>query len=131
MRLVGDHHGDTLIAANHFASSLLDLRHHEEARALLRKTVPLARRVLGDSNQVTLTLRWNYSVALCRNGDGTEDDLREAVMMLEETERTARRVFGAAHPTVIEMEQAKIYLRAALAAREAYAVQDAVCVTDK
>ena len=34
----------------------------------------------------------------------TFDDLREAMTMLEETARIARRVFGTAHPTTIGIE---------------------------
>ena len=47
------------------------------------------------------------------------DDLREAVTTLEETERTARRVLGGAHPLIVEMEPALKNSRAALRAREA------------
>ena len=48
----------------------------------------------------------------------TLDDLREAVTTLEETSRTARRVLGGAHPTVVKMERALRDARAALRARE-------------
>jgi len=34
----------------------------------------------------------------------TLDDLREAVTTFEDTERTARRVFGGAHPLVMTIE---------------------------
>jgi len=34
----------------------------------------------------------------------TLDDLREGVTTLEETERTARRVFGGAHPLVLDIK---------------------------
>ena len=34
----------------------------------------------------------------------TLDDLREAVAKLEDVERTARRVFGGAHPTTLQIE---------------------------
>ena len=50
--------------------------------------------------------------------DATLDDLREAVAMLEETERTARRVFGGAHPLVLDIEDELRDARAALRARE-------------
>ena len=49
----------------------------------------------------------------------TLDDLREAVTTLEETERTARRVFGGAHPTHNGIEADLRNARAALRAREA------------
>ena len=36
--------------------------------------------------------------------DATLDDIREAETTIAETERTARRVFGAAHPLVGKIE---------------------------
>ena len=46
------------------------------------------------------------------------DDLREAVVTLEETSRTARRVLGGAHPTTGGIEVDLEKSRAALDARE-------------
>ena len=66
----------------------------------MRKTMPIALRVLGESNDLTLKTRWNYAKALYKDSDATLDERREAVRTLEETERTARRVFGDAHPLV-------------------------------
>ena len=45
-------------------------------------------------------------------------DLREAVETLEETERTARRVLGGAHPVVGSIETFLRIAREELAARE-------------
>ena len=50
--------------------------------------------------------------------DATLDDLREAVAMLEETERTARRVLGEAHPLTEGILRHLRKARAALGARE-------------
>ena len=55
---------------------------------------------------------------LCNDPDTTLDDIREAVTTLEETERTARRVFGGAHPTTEGIEGDLRDARAALRARE-------------
>ena len=63
-------------------------------------------------------MRSNYAVALVNNGDTTLDDLREGVGMLAETARTARRVFGGAHPLTTGIEGALRQSRAALRARE-------------
>ena len=57
-------------------------------------------------------------MARFENPTATLDDLREAVTTLEETERTARRVLGRAHPIVVAMEQSLRNARAALRARE-------------
>ena len=50
--------------------------------------------------------------------EATLGDLREAEATLEDTERIARRVFGGAHPLVVEMELALRCVREALRARE-------------
>ena len=55
--------------------------------------------------------------ALYKNPAATLDDLSEAVNTLEEMERTARRVFGSAHPLVANIETSLREARAALRAR--------------
>ena len=62
------------------------------------KTMPVARRVLGDNHEVTLRVKLTYALALYNDTGATLDDLREAVTTLEETARTARRVLGGTHP---------------------------------
>ena len=109
------------LAANNYASALNDLKDFKEAKALLRKTIPIARRVLGEGNELGLGMRMNYAVALYRDPSATLDDLREAVTTLEDTERIARRVFGGAHPLTITIEGNLRDSRVALRAREASA----------
>jgi hypothetical protein len=58
-----------------------------------------------------------YASALYRDDCATLDDLREAVKTLEETERTARRVFGTSHPITLGIEAALRKSRATLRAR--------------
>ena len=53
-----------------------------------------------------------------RDDAATLDDLREAVTMLEETERIARRVFGGAHPDAVGIEASLQNARTVLLARE-------------
>ena len=101
----GEEHANTLQAANNYASSLILLKRFREAKTVFRKTIPIARRVLGEGDELGLGMRMNYGRALCQDDGATLDDLREAVTTLEETERTARRVFGGAHPLVTEIER--------------------------
>ena len=96
----------------------MKLERLKEAKALLRRTIPVARRVLRDSNNTTLRMRSNYAKALYKDDASTLDDLRKAVTMLEETERTARRVLGSAHPATAGFEKHLQKSRAVLAARE-------------
>ena len=88
------------------------------AEDMMLKTMPVARRVLGENARITLKMQWVYAAALFNDTDATLDDLREAVTTLEETERTTRRVLGGAHPLTTVMEEDLRDARAALAARE-------------
>ena len=103
LKLKGEEHTDTLISANNYADSLIQLQRYKTVMDLLRETLPIARRVLEDSDETMLRLRVNYARALCVvSADavtGTSlDDLREAVTTLEESKRTARRVFRGTRP---------------------------------
>ena len=105
VKLFGEEDYDTLLAASNYASSLKFLEHFEEARSVLRKVMPVAHRVLGESRELTLKIRWIYGQALYMDPDATLDNLREAVSTLEDTERIARRVLGGAHPTAAGIER--------------------------
>ena len=118
LKLNGEEGFATIVAANNCGSSLIDLRRFEEAKSLLRKTIPAARRVIGDTHELTIRLSWNYTMALCEDPAATLDDLREAVTTLEDVARIARRTFGGAHPDVAGIEQSLQDTRAALRARE-------------
>ena len=104
--------------ATNCASSLADLERFEEARALLRKTLPVAQRVLGENDMTTLNLRGIYGAMLHKDPASTLDDLRESVRTLEDLARTARRVLGGAHPLAQNYEYDLRKARAVLRARE-------------
>ena len=114
LKLSGKEHKSTLIAASNFASGLMDLQHFEEAKSLLHKTIPVARRILGESHALTLAMRRNYARALRKDPAATLGDLREAVTALEDLERTARRVLGGTNPFVTGIEHEVEASRAAL-----------------
>ena len=118
MKLDGEEHGQTIVAANNYAVSLLKLERFEEAKALMRKTVPVARRVLGENDENLLKIRWTCAQSLYEDPAATPDDLREAVTTLEETARTAQRVLGGAHPLTEGIEE-DLRDAQALRAREA------------
>ena len=71
-----------------------------------------------DRDRLTLKMRKGYAVALFRDPGATLDDLREAATTLEDAERTARRVFGGAHPLTVDIESNLRDARAALRARK-------------
>ena len=118
LKIHGEDHRESLGGAHSLALSLTDLERFEEAKALLRKTLPTVRRVLGESNGLTLKIRCNYARTLYQDASGTLDDLREAVTTLEEVERISRRVFGGAHPLTSAIKANLRNARANLRARE-------------
>ena len=126
LELSGEENKQTLVAAHNYAESLLTLESFEEAKALLRKTLPVARRVLGENDLLPLSMRTNYARALYQDPSVTLSDLREAVSTLEEIERTARRVLGGGHPTTGMIEVSLRKARAALSARDVSSLGDAM-----
>ena len=97
---------------------LVSLQRSEEAKALLRRTLPVARRVLGEGAKLTLKMRWLYATALYAPTSASLGDLREAVNTLEDTTPTARRVLGGEHPSTVQIEMSLREAREALRARE-------------
>jgi hypothetical protein len=119
LKLEGREHELTLVAANNYASTLIHLKRPQEAKGLLRRLLPVAQRVLGESNGSTLKMRTFYAASLFENPDATLDDLREVVETFEDAARIARRVFGGAHPLVSTIEHNLRISRTARDAREA------------
>ena len=118
VKLYGKQHRSTLLCASNYALSLCKLGREEEGKSLIRKTMPLAQRVFGETDDVTLGMRKLYGMTLYRDPSAALDDLREAVTTLEDTERIARRVLGGAPPDTVGIENDLRHARAALAARE-------------
>jgi tetratricopeptide (TPR) repeat protein len=115
LKLHGAEHRQTLISANNYANSLIELRRFDQAKSLLRKGIRVARRFLGENNETALRMRWIYARALCEDTSATLNDRREAVNTLEDAERIARRVLGTAHPIASGIERELQKCRAALA----------------
>ena len=84
----------------------------------MRRTLPVAKRVLGKNDETTLRMQWAYARALYEDPAATLDDLREAVTTLEDAGRIARRVLGGAHPLTENIGFSLQNTRAALRARE-------------
>ena len=116
LKLNGEEHLETLRAARNLAVTLNELQppSYKEVKALLRRLMLVARRVLGDEHGVTLQMRTIYATALYGDHDATLEDLREAVTTLEETTRTTRRVLSGAHPLTSAIEDELRKARAAL-----------------
>ena len=97
----------------------MTLNRFEETKALFRKMIPVARRVLGKTHDLTIRMRHNYAQSLYLDNGATLDDLREAVSTLEDAERIGRRVLGGENPTAVTIGEALKISRAKLAACEA------------
>ena len=118
MKLYGRDHSCTVTEVSNLANVLNCLHRSEEAKSLLREAIPIARRVLGENDIVKFRMQWNYARALYLDTSATLHDLREAVTRFVEIERTARRVFGEAHPFLGGVGYCLQEARAALRARE-------------
>ena len=84
----------------------------------MRKMMPVAQRVLGKSNELTLRMRLVYAQTLYLNLTASLDDVREAVTTIEGDHRIARRVLGGAHPLVEGFGFELLRAQEMLAARE-------------
>ena len=118
LKLHGEEHVETLIAAGNYTSAVLHLKRFDEAKGLTRKVIPVTRRVLGESNEVMLKMKKIHALALVMDDSATLDDFREAVTTLEDTEPIARRVLGGSHPLSVDIESDLRRARAVLHTRE-------------
>ena len=84
---------------------MIDAKLFKEARTLLRKNIRVARRTRDDQDEFVLDLRTSYAQAIYRDTNSSRSDVYEAVAILEDVVRTARRVFGLQHPNVEEYRQ--------------------------
>ena len=98
LKLYGEEDISTLREASHYASILGDIQRFEEAKVLLRKTLPVAGRIFGEDHIRMLEMRCLYAAASFQVDNATLDDIREAMATLEDMQRNARRVLGGAHP---------------------------------
>jgi tetratricopeptide (TPR) repeat protein len=114
LRLKGEENSDTVNEAYNLADCLCGLDRLDEAKLLLRKTIPVARRVRGESDETTLRMRGTYARTLYMDTRSTLDDLREAADTLVDVERIARRVFGGDHPFTKKTEAILRTVRGAL-----------------
>ena len=84
----------------------------------MHKSIPIARRVAGEEDTLTLGMICFYGQSIYKDNRATLDDLHEAVTTLEDTTRIARRVLGLANPVTGWIGESLRKARAALRARE-------------
>jgi tetratricopeptide (TPR) repeat protein len=119
LELHGEQHPATLRAATNYANIFNIMQRHAETKELLRKTIPVARRALGEGDVSTLRMRWIYAIALHHDNDAPLDNLREAVATLESVANSWKCILGHAHPETPKVQAALEEAREALAERSA------------
>jgi tetratricopeptide (TPR) repeat protein len=119
LKLYGQESFEILREANNYAVLLKELKHFTLATSVLRKSIRVARRVLGENHTLTLTSRSLYAQTILHNPSSTLDEIREAINTLEEMEPIARRTLGIAHPIAVNIQSELQKARALLRAREA------------
>ena len=118
LKLSGEENVETIRETICYAMGLISSKRFKDAKALMCNTLPVARRVIGNTHEYTLRIETTYAQSLYKDPAATLDDLHEAVTTLEETTRTARRVLGSAHPVTEGIEGGLRNSRAGLRARE-------------
>ena len=112
----------TLASAMNYACTLRDLdrrtdatgqphtwHRSQRAKFLLRKLIPVARRVLGEGHEQTIRMRLVYAMCLSDPDAAPRDDVAEATTLLEELLRTAQRIYGPANPLVKNIKETLEY----------------------
>ena len=97
VKLRGKQHVDSIKECGNLIINILELRRFQEAKRLLREVLPVARRVLGNEHNLTLSLCEDLSQATL-HGESSAEEKREALRMLEGTFGVMRRVLGPQHP---------------------------------
>ena len=106
-----------MLSALNLGLSLNALKHRAEAKSLVRKALPAARRTLGRDHEWTLKLESALSEAFYRDDSASTSELRQSVSMCEDGYERARRVYGDAHPLTEELAEVLDDARGNLAGR--------------
>ena len=61
----------TWLLRSDYASTLKDLGRYDDAKSLLCKYIPVARRVVGNSHAFTFKMQWIYAESLYENAGAT------------------------------------------------------------
>ena len=95
--MYGAVHKETLAVAYNLAVAMELNNHNDEAVSFMRKHLPVARRLIGPDDSLTLLM----SAFLAKNTTAkgcTYEELLQAVTLMQDTVQRLRRVFGLAHP---------------------------------
>ena len=102
--------------ALNLCNSLVDTNRCSEGTRFLRKILPEARCGLGLDHGLYLKLRWTLAICLFKDDGAPQDNLVEAVTILEELSTTARQVYSNCHPYTTRIQGHLEAARSTLAA---------------
>ena len=106
--------GNQDIAVCNLTEYLVAAREFEEAQSLAREELPAIIDRHGPDGSLTLEVRAWYARALFRADGASEDDVAEALTILEDVLRRSKRVLGDSHP---DTERARKFLEEVRSAR--------------
>ena len=106
--------GNQDIAVCNLAEYLVAAREFEEAQSLAREELPAIIDRHGPDDPLTLEVQTWYALAFFRADGASEDDVAEALTILEDVLRRSRRVLGDSHP---DTERAREFLEEVRSAR--------------
>jgi len=106
--------GNQGIAVCNLTEYLVAAREFEEAQSLAREELPAIIDRHGPDGSLTLEVRAWYARALFRADGASEDDVAEALTILEDVLRRSKRVLGDSHP---DTERARKFLEEVGSAR--------------
>ena len=106
--------GNQDIAVCNLTEYLVAAREFEEAQSLAREELPVIIDRHGPDDPLTLEIRTWYALAFFRADGASEDDVAEALTILEDVLRRSKRVLGDSHP---DTERAREFLEEVRSAR--------------
>ena len=93
-----ERNSETLLAAFNYGDTLICNKECTAAAFFLCEWAPRAVDVLGPNDEIALDIRVSYAHALYEEPRASQDDLIEALAIIEDVETRQRRIYGDSHP---------------------------------
>ena len=113
MKRLGPSDPQTIKAAFNLVINLSNDEQYPKAKNIICETdlISIFHRTYGADNVYTFQARGIFAETLINSDGATSKDLREAVDILEDATRRARRVLGKSHPEYRAYEQRRDFAR--------------------
>ena len=116
--MCGPNDEQTINAGLNYATSLVDNKLYAQAKPATRKVLKIARRVLGESGDLTIFATASLSHALWNDPAASLADAREAERLMADALKMATRAFGPQHPQALARARHLAGMRADLPFRQ-------------